>query len=148
MLNSRLHSGPCAPALPDPPGSVGSGSVAPVQLDAVALARLMTLDPSNESRLIERVMQAFQNSAARLSVQLDKAQLDGDRAAVRLAAHTLKSSSASIGALALSARCALLETGAAGQTQAELDADLDALRDALRGALDAIDRLLAQRAGG
>ena len=116
-------------------------------LDAVALARLMTLDPSNESRLIERVMQAFQNSAARLSVQLDKAQLDGDRAAVRLAAHTLKSSSASIGALALSARCALLETGAAEQTQAELDVDLDALRDALRGALDAIDRLLVQRAG-
>lgn len=124
-----------------------SAAGAPVQLDAAALGRLTMLDPTNESRLIERVMQAFRSSAARLSVQLDQAQLDGDRAALRLAAHTLKSSSASIGALELSARCGLLETGVAGESQIELDADLAALRSALSGALDAIDRLLAERAG-
>ena len=159
MLNSRLHLRPCAAALPDLPGSAGSGSAASTSsspssdsavlaLDATAIARLTTLDPRNESQLIERVMLAFQNSAARLTAQLAQAQLDNDRAAVRLVAHTLKSSSASIGALDLSRRCALLETGVASETAAELDVDIAALREALIGALQAIDRLLAQRAGG
>ena len=158
MLNSRLHLLPCAAALPDLPGSAGSGSAASacaessgdaavLALDAAAIARLTTLDPSNESRLIERVMMAFQNSAARLTAQLVQAQLDNDRASVRLVAHTLKSSSASIGALDLSRRCALLETGVASEAAAELEVDIAALREALNGALHAIDRLLAQRAG-
>lgn len=166
MVNSRLHPLPCAAASPDLPGSVGTGGAAsadafqstpiptPVQLDAAALGRLMALDPTNESRLIERVMQAFQTSAARLMAQLDGAQPGGERAALRLVAHTLKSSSASIGALALSARCAQLETGVAGvvgvagvDTPGELAADIAALRLALTQALAAIDALLAERRG-
>jgi len=78
-------------------------------LDPVALARLEELDPTRANDLLGRVLKAFQSSAARLMPQLDTARHAGDHATVRLVAHTLKSSSASIGALALSALCADIE---------------------------------------
>ena len=54
-------------------------------------------------------MRAFQSSLDRLLPQLLEAHAKGDPAGVRHVAHTLKSSSASIGALRLSALCAELE---------------------------------------
>ena len=130
--------------------TAGAGRVsAPTSgLDAEALARLALLDPSGESRLLERVLKAYQASAARLVPQLVAAQLSGDRNAIRHVAHTLKSSSASIGALALSQRCAQIEaaTGEAAARDASpatLDADIAALRRALASTLQAIERLLA-----
>ena len=130
--------------------TAGAGRVdAPLGgLDAETLARLALLDPSGESRLLERVLKAYQASAARLVPQLVAAQLSGDRNAIRLVAHTLKSSSASIGALALSQRCAQVEaaTGEAAARDASpatLDADIAALRQALASTLQVIERLLA-----
>ena len=130
--------------------TAGAGRVdAPLGgLDAETLARLALLDPSGESRLLERVLKAYQASAARLVPQLVAAQLSGDRNAIRLVAHTLKSSSASIGALALSQRCAQVEaaTGEAAARDASpatLDADIAALRRALASTLQVIERLLA-----
>ena len=130
--------------------TAGAGRVsAPTSgLDAEALARLALLDPSGESRLLERVLKAYQASAARLVPQLVAAQLSGDRNAIRHVAHTLKSSSASIGALALSQRCAQIEaatgeTAARDASPATLDADIAALRRALASTLQTIERLLA-----
>ena len=116
-------------------------------LDAAALARLATLDPTGQGRLLERVLTAFRVSADRLVPQLDAAQLSDDRPAIRLVAHTFKSSSASIGALALSRCCAQVETAirevAPGDDlPASLNADLAALRQELASALQAIERLL------
>ena len=111
-------------------------------LDPEALARLTELDPKGENKLLERVLRAFQSSAARLMPQLEAARLSGDRATVQLVAHTLKSSSASIGALELSQVCAQVE----GLIRAESAGDLDPLLHTMRGALDAalgaIQRLL------
>ena len=124
-----------------------TGVEAPVAgLDADALARLATLDPSGQGRLVERVLKAFQVSADRLLPQLDAAQLSGDLNTIRLVAHTLKSSSASIGALALSQRCARIETATREAATHDLNPaslidDLDALRLALAAALQAIERL-------
>ena len=89
-----------------PAGSVDE--VAPV-LDAAALERLSELDPAGKNRLIERVLQAFETSTLRLVPQLHAAQQAGDLATVRHVAHTLKSSSASIGAIKLSQLCAEIE---------------------------------------
>ena len=71
-------------------------------------------------------------------------------------AHTLKSSSASIGALALSQRCAQVEAAISeaairdgaihDESPASLDADIAALRQALTSALQAIERRLADGA--
>ena len=115
-------------------------------LDAEALARLTELDPTGENRLIERVLLAFRASVGRLRPQLDAARQSGDRAAIRLVVHTLKSSSASIGALSLSQLCAQIETVIRVDATADLSAALGALDADLDDALRAIDALLKERA--
>ncbi len=78
-------------------------------LDPDALERLRALDPGGASRLVERVLGAYRASLQRLLPQMRDGRHAGDVAAVRHAAHTLKSSSASVGALRLSKMCAELE---------------------------------------
>lgn len=111
-------------------------------LDADALARLTELDPKGENQLLERVLRAYQTSAARLMPQLETARLSNDRATVRLVAHTLKSSSASIGALELSQVCAQVEALIRAESTDDLEPLLRKLRSALDAALLAIQRLL------
>ena len=127
--------------------SVASGHAAASHvLDAAALARLTELDPTGENRLLERVLQAFQTSVARLRPQADAAREKGDRAGLRLVAHTLKSSSASIGALQLSQLCAQIETTIRLESGDDLEAQLDALGKSLDDVLQAIAQLLKERA--
>lgn len=118
----------------------------PSVLDAAALARLTELDPKGESRLLERVMQAFQSSLARLRPQLEAARRDGDRAAIRMVVHTVKSSSASIGATRVSQLCGQIETAIRDGADADLNASLTALNHAFDAASGAIDALLKARA--
>jgi HPt (histidine-containing phosphotransfer) domain-containing protein len=114
----------------------------PSGLDPEALARLTELDPKGENKLLERVLRAFQSSAARLMPQLEAARLSGDRATVRLVAHTLKSSSASIGALDLSQVCAQVEALIRAESADDLDPLLHTMRSALDAALGAIQHVL------
>jgi HPt (histidine-containing phosphotransfer) domain-containing protein len=86
--------------------SAGGG---PQVLDAQALARLAELDPGGKAGLVKRVLATYAQSLARLLPQLQAARASADLPALRHAAHTLKSSSASVGALALSALCAEVE---------------------------------------
>lgn len=81
----------------------------PPPLDERTLAQLIQLDPSGANRLMARVLTAYRDSLARLNGQLAQARAVDDQAATRLAVHTLKSSSASIGALQLAALCAQAE---------------------------------------
>ena len=74
-------------------------------LDATALANLAQLDPTGANRLMQRVLNTYRSSMARLLAQLAQARTQPDLATMRLVAHTLKSSSASVGALALSGLC-------------------------------------------
>ena len=113
-------------------------------LDPVALARLRELDPKGENQLLERVLKAFQTSAARLMPQLQTARTASDRTTVRLVAHTLKSSSASIGAITLSQLCNELEATIRNDTGADIEPGIAAMTAALDVALHAIERQLAQ----
>lgn len=112
-------------------------------LDAQALQRLRDLDPNGSNKLLERVVQAFSKSLDRLLPELEQARAAGlDLAVVRHVSHTLKSSSASLGALELSQRCAEIETMARnGQTEG-LDKLLDAMHDELGRARIALAALL------
>jgi HPt (histidine-containing phosphotransfer) domain-containing protein len=89
------------------PGIEGASS-RPV-LDAASLAELRALDPDGKAQLVKRVLATYQASLAKLSQQLRAARGDGAWEQVGRVAHTLKSSSASIGALALSSLCAEIE---------------------------------------
>jgi len=95
-------------------------------LDAAALANLAQLDPTGANKLMQRVLTTYRSSMARLLAQLAQAREQGDTAAMRLVSHTLKSSSASVGALALSVLCS------------------DAERALREGRLDAVPALLDQ----
>jgi HPt (histidine-containing phosphotransfer) domain-containing protein len=123
-----------APAEPDASASV---------LDETALARLRELDPDGRHGVVTRVLGTYEAALVR---QIE--QLRGELAAPRAAplgalAHTLKSSSASVGALPLSRACAALEQrvrqGGAAQTHdvAELislaESALAGVRTILRG---------------
>ena len=78
-------------------------------LDAASMAELRSLDPDGKAQLVKRVLATYQVSLAKLVGQLHAARADGAWDQVSRVAHTLKSSSASIGALALSAQCADIE---------------------------------------
>jgi HPt (histidine-containing phosphotransfer) domain-containing protein len=129
----------------EPTAASAPAESAPV-LDPSALARLTELDPRGESQLVARVLRAFQTSVARLRPQAEAARLSGDQAVLRLVAHTLKSSSASIGAIRLSQLCARIETTIRTASGDDLDAQLDALGSELDGVLAAIEQLLEERA--
>ncbi|MDL2336739.1 MAG: Hpt domain-containing protein [Pseudomonadota bacterium] len=108
-------------------------------LDDGAIRRLRELDPTGESHLLMRVFNAFETSLNRLLPQLIQALDAADAPGVRLVAHTLKSSSATVGALELSRLCAEVEVQArqlqldravGGMEQMLLEAE--AVRESLR----------------
>ncbi len=130
---------PPGAARPAVPPAAEAGGV----LDEEALARLRELDPKGENRLLERVLKAFETSVARLLPQLQDSRRLGDRAGIRHVAHTLKSSSASIGAVKLSQLCADIETMIRLEKIEDLDARVDAMAaevevvlQVLRGLMD------------
>lgn len=112
-------------------------------LDPEAIRRLRELDPSGGNKLLERVVAAFSNSLDRLLPDLIRAREANppDFAAIRHVSHTLKSSSASLGAMALSVRCADIETmardGQADGLPEQLDAMLQDIQQ-VRAALAAL----------
>ncbi len=126
MLTRYLRFQPSMPVAPGGVGHPSDPSAAPLSaapvstaqavtatagpvLDRVAIERLHELDPSGQNKLMQRVVSAFEASVARMVPQVRQASRNNDRDGMRHVAHTLKSSSASIGALRLSKMCAELE---------------------------------------
>lgn len=126
--------------MPEPTGAAPPVSAAAARvLDEKALARLQELDPSGGSGLVARVLATYAQSLQRQLVILHTARRDADAQGQRHVAHTLKSSSASVGALKLSALCADIEhklrdgltTGLDGQLE-ELTIEAERVLAALR----------------
>jgi len=124
---------PPAPAAPTPAHVLDEG----------ALARLRELDPDGRHGVVPRVLTAYETALVRQIGQM-RAELEAPQSqALAVLAHTLKSSSASVGALALARACESLERrvreGATAKTHdvAELitlaEAALRAVRSILRG---------------
>ncbi|HET9821288.1 MAG TPA: Hpt domain-containing protein [Burkholderiaceae bacterium] len=123
LYSSPRPNAPCGPAESGASTAGGLGVV----LDAQALARLRELDPSGTGSLMQRVLDAYVASLDKGLVQWERARAAGDRAMLRSVAHTLKSSSASVGALGLSALCAEVEKALRDGREDGLDDRLDAL---------------------
>ena len=112
-------------------------------LDADALERLRELDPQGKSRLLERVLRAFESSASRLARQFREARAADDMQGIRHVVHTLTSSSASIGALVLARLCAEIETSIRAVAFAALPERLDAMDRELAAVLQAVSPMLS-----
>jgi HPt (histidine-containing phosphotransfer) domain-containing protein len=115
---------------------------AAVELDAQALQRLRELDPGGQNELLGRVLRAFDTSARRLAQQLAESRQRDDLLGIRHVAHTLKSSSASIGALALSRLCAEIEASIRNEALGGLGERLDAVDRELNAVLQAVKSVL------
>lgn len=135
------HSSSSSP--PTGASTQGAASAADDVLDAVALQALRSLDPTGSSKLLERVLAAFETSTSRLVPQLRAARDSADVENLKQVAHTLKSSSASIGAVKLSRLCAeidvMIRNGlpftALEPSIAALDAEIATVLEALRNLL-------------
>lgn len=99
----------------------------PAPLDAAALARLRALDPDGRNGVLLRVLAAFETSLARTLGQLAVLPDSADAAVVAGVAHTLKSSSASVGALHLARACEELERRLRGTQAAVQRHDIEHL---------------------
>jgi HPt (histidine-containing phosphotransfer) domain-containing protein len=122
---------------------LSKGAADAAVLDPQALAALQRLDPSGQAKLLTRVFDTYRASLARLLTQLDDAQRRADAAGMRLAVHTLKSSSASVGALDLSRLCADAERALREGRLDALATGLERLRTEARRVDLAAARLLA-----
>jgi HPt (histidine-containing phosphotransfer) domain-containing protein len=113
-------------------------------LDEASLQRLHELDPQGENRVVERVLRAFEASLARLLPQAQQVMAQADHEALRHVVHTLKSSSASVGALELSRHCSEIENRLRLQLAEGLAERLEVLDAEGRRVLAAVRSLLPE----
>jgi HPt (histidine-containing phosphotransfer) domain-containing protein len=111
-------------------------------LDAAALARLSELDPTGDGTLVQRVLATYATSLERTRNELVRVRQPMQAEALRHLAHTLKSSSASVGALALSALCAQVEQHVRVQQPGDIDALLDAMLAEMQRVSGAVQAML------
>jgi HPt (histidine-containing phosphotransfer) domain-containing protein len=91
-------------------------------LDHKALDAIRALQREGAPNILDKVIELYLSGAPELIQQMSTAAEQNDAPALQMAAHSLKSSSAHVGALLLSALCKELETmgranGAEGAAQ-------------------------------
>jgi len=111
-------------------------------LDAAALARLSELDPTGNGTLVQRVLATYATSLERTRNELLRARQPIQPETLRHLSHTLKSSSASVGALALSALCAQVEQHVRVPQPGDIDALLDAMLAEMQRVAGAVQAML------
>jgi two-component system sensor histidine kinase/response regulator len=84
-------------------------------LNQAALDNIRSLQQPGEPNILRKIIGRYVENSPQLLRSLREAMAQHDIACVRLAAHSLKSSSASLGAMALSESCKTLETMAREQ---------------------------------
>lgn len=136
-LNRGQADGPL-PACP------GGAMFQPPVIDPQAIERLRELDPTGQQGVLRRVLQAYETSLTRHLADIASASAQGDLDRLSRAVHTLKSSSAAIGAMGFSQRCADVEHQARSERRQPDAAELDALIHEGRQVLAAVGAMLTQ----
>ena len=111
-------------------------------LDEAALARLAELDPQGSAGLVQRVLSTYSSALERSRQELLLVRQPLQHEPLRHLAHTLKSSSASVGALALSALCAQVEHHLRSQQTGDIAMLLDAMQAEMQRVAGAVQAML------
>jgi len=130
---------PAAPALPVAPATPHVAV-----LDRGTLAHLQADLGGDDPTIIVELIALFRSDTPALLTQIQTALTDGDAKVVQRAAHTLKASSAILGAHALAAHCERLETLARGQQLADGDSVLTQIAIAFAQVDEALQAVAAE----
>ena len=113
-------------------------------LDQGALLQLKSLNTADGSGpLLNRLIDVYQSEAPKLMTRLIKASRVGNLGELEMAAHTLKSSSAQLGAIEFSDTCKALEMIGKGKEDENCHS-LVALIDCAKNQLDQVIDLLEE----
>ena len=134
----RLDRGPSATASP--------ARAASLQLDARVVDDILAMERNGARNLLQRLVTAYAASSAALVTAADEGFARQDPAAVAQAVHTLKSSSANLGALVFSQGCARIEEMARRADLAAAAPLWDSLRNDNSAVISALQALQADRA--
>jgi HPt (histidine-containing phosphotransfer) domain-containing protein len=144
------YARPASPAALDDRNAASAGTTAREAnvgadsgvLDRAALAGIRALERPGWGDLLRRVIDRYSEDAPRLVASMRAAAANEDAHALQVAAHTLKSASANIGAVALAGLCKSMElTGRSGVTAGaaealpELERELERVASALQAEL-------------
>ncbi|GAB4477825.1 MAG: hypothetical protein OHK0044_24410 [Burkholderiaceae bacterium] len=148
-VESRTDADPAPPCGATAEASSGSpdAAAAPRQdgdrdvLDMTVIERIRDMERRGAARLLERLIETYLATAAKLVADTERALAHEDAAALRLALHTLKSSSANLGATRLARRCAEMEALARAGRVTAARQDWPAVRDEYRCVVRALQAL-------
>ena len=120
------------PAKAAPPGAVSGEAI-----DQEILDRIRALESDRNQGVVKRLIGIFLEDAPKILMALRKGLADDDVEVARRAVHTLKSSSANLGAMTLSAICRKME-------QQCLDGQMDLVADGVRNLQHEYDAAAAE----
>jgi HPt (histidine-containing phosphotransfer) domain-containing protein len=123
-------------------GSTSSGDHSPL-IDPQAIERLRELDHGGQHGVLDRVLKAYHGSLARHLDDIAQAQATADTDRLLRAVHTLKSSSAAVGANSFSQRCADIEHAVRADRTVPVGAQVEALIHEGRQVQSAVGAMLS-----
>jgi CheY-like chemotaxis protein len=124
------------------PSKVSRSAANKVTLDANAIEAVRQLDPDGSDRLLARLIALYRDDSSQLLADIDNGMRTGDAQAVARAAHTLKSSSANLGATNVASIARQIEHAARAGEIGELAGavtNLKAQRTVALSELEALD---------
>jgi signal transduction histidine kinase/DNA-binding response OmpR family regulator len=123
------------------PSKVSRSAANKVTLDSSAIDAVRQLDPDGSDRLLARLIALYRDDSSQLLADIDNGMRAGDADAIARAAHTLKSSSANLGATNVAAIARQIETAARSGEIAELKGPVTSLKAQRTVALSELEAL-------
>ncbi|HEU4589301.1 MAG TPA: response regulator [Steroidobacteraceae bacterium] len=123
------------------PSKVSRSAANKVTLDHSAIDAVRQLDPDGNDRLLSRLIALYRDDSSQLLADIDNAMKAGDSESVARAAHTLKSSSANLGATNVAAIARQIEHSARGGDLSDLPNSVTKLRAQRTVALSELEAL-------
>jgi signal transduction histidine kinase/DNA-binding response OmpR family regulator len=123
------------------PSKVSRSAANKVTLDHSAIEAVRQLDPDGNDRLLSRLIALYRDDSSQLLADIDNAMKIRDAEGVARAAHTLKSSSANLGATNVAAIARQIEHSARGGDLNDLASSVTSLRAQRTVALSELEAL-------
>ncbi|MFN3565588.1 MAG: Hpt domain-containing protein, partial [Burkholderiaceae bacterium] len=111
-------------------------------IDAAAIDRIRDMERRGAPRLLERLIRTYLDTSAKHATDAQRARERDDATALRQAVHTLKSSSANLGAARLAQRCADMEALARSGRVPAARQDWPAVRDEYQRVVRALQAMI------